>query len=653
MVSQLGTPHVDATPLWFGPSHRPLFGWLHLPPGGVVRGGVVLCQPLGIEATCVYFSYRLLADRLAESGLAVLRFDYDGTGDSFGNETDPDRLESWLTSVTAATDLLEDTGVGAIGLVGIRMGGLFAASEAARRGGVDALALWDPCLSGSAFLREQRFLRLLSQTSDSEADTDAEKAVEAPGIRFETETVDALSELALERIDGPLADRVLVLVPPEHSRPRALERRLNGLAVEWQEATGEDLLLDSRLQTPPLETIERLASWLSDTLNAGPVSIAPKESGSAEVGRSSTGKPIVESAVCFGGFDLFGIVTECEDTTDGPTVVLVNEGNTHHIGQARIWVDLARQLSRAGLRVLRFDLSGNGDSGIRPGQERHVSRAPEAVDDVHIAMRSASPGDPADVVLVGFCSGAYEVMEQALKTPPRGICVINPSFSFVPVEGAKPHPRPARQVTKPWLTAMVAPLLQRLARRRGTGEVNRWVNALDIATWPVAVAKRHPGNPELFLVVRPSIFAREHGDRVVGGHGESGGRHSSGFRPVRSSTYLPRFGKAGPKPPTIRSFPARPGRRTRSFGLGDGPAPASGEGPRRPSRRHLRNITDGHQSYGACKSFGAVRQHALTRAGPPRRFISPAWPQTAKMSDPQDFGPIRPSGPTTQTMNRL
>src|SRR6202034_3173165 len=93
---------------------------------------------------------------------------------------------------------------------------------------------------------------------------------------------------------------------------------------------------------------------------------------------------------------------------------------------------------------------------------------------------------------------AYEVMEQALRTPPRGICVINPSFSFVPVEGAKPHPRPARQVTKPWLIAMVAPLLQRLARRRGTGEVNRWVNALDLATWPVAVAKRHPGIPSSF-----------------------------------------------------------------------------------------------------------------------------------------------------------
>ena len=95
-------------------------------------------------------------------GLAVLRFDYDGTGDSAGEETDPGRVDAWLSSVTAAVDELAATGVPRIGLVGIRMGGLFAAHAAAQRGGVDALVLWDPCTSGKAFLREQRMLRLLS-----------------------------------------------------------------------------------------------------------------------------------------------------------------------------------------------------------------------------------------------------------------------------------------------------------------------------------------------------------------------------------------------------------------------------------------------------------------------------------------------------------
>ena len=58
-------------------------------------------------------------------------------GDSAGGETDPGRVDAWLSSVTAAVDELAATGVPRIGLVGIRMGGLFAAHEAARRGGVD------------------------------------------------------------------------------------------------------------------------------------------------------------------------------------------------------------------------------------------------------------------------------------------------------------------------------------------------------------------------------------------------------------------------------------------------------------------------------------------------------------------------------------
>ena len=162
MPEHLGRTETEATPMWFGSDDRPLFGWLHLPVGGAVSGGVVLCQPLGIEAICVYYSYRLLADELAARGLAVLRFDYDGTGDSAGHETDPGRVEDWLASVGTATDTLLGTGVTRVGLVGLRIGGLFAAQEAVRRGGVDALVLWDACLSGRAFLREQRFLRVLS-----------------------------------------------------------------------------------------------------------------------------------------------------------------------------------------------------------------------------------------------------------------------------------------------------------------------------------------------------------------------------------------------------------------------------------------------------------------------------------------------------------
>jgi pimeloyl-ACP methyl ester carboxylesterase len=492
LSDQLGSARATATPLWFGPSERPLFGWLHLPADRVARGGVVLCQPLGIEAICVYFSYRVLADRLADLGLVVLRFDYDGTGDSSGLETDPDRLEAWLSSVQAASAYLADTGVGAVGLVGIRMGGLFAASEASRRGGVDALVLWDPCLSGRAFLREQRFLRsLIVERNDK-----SESAVEAPGIRFEPDTVKELSDLDMVRMQGTLAPRVLVLVPPGRSKPRGLERRLEGSEVEWRDATGQDRLLDSQLQEPPYEAIESVAQWLSDALRGEPAPVPATLSPPNAVEWAPWGRPIVERTVRLGSLRLFGIVTEGTDTSHAPTIVLVNEGNTHHIGQSRIWVDLARHLGVAGFRVLRFDLSGNGDSGTRPGQQPHVARAPEAGEDVMEAMRSISPDDPSDVVLIGFCSGGYQIAEHSLTHATRGICVINPSFSFVPPEPGGSWPRPARQATKRWFVSLATVPLLLAARRRRPQELSRWLNALDIGTWPVAFATRRSSVPK-------------------------------------------------------------------------------------------------------------------------------------------------------------
>ena len=501
MPEHLGRTETEATPMWFGSDDRPLFGWLHLPVGGAVSGGVVLCQPLGIEAICVYYSYRLLADELAARGLAVLRFDYDGTGDSAGHETDPGRVEDWLASVGTATDTLLGTGVTRVGLVGLRIGGLFAAQEAVRRGGVDALVLWDACLSGRAFLREQRFLRVLSAgggvaDGGGGRDSSDDEAVEAPGLRFEPETVRALADLDLTRTDGPLAARTLVLTPPDLSRPRRLQRRLEGHQVEWHEATGQDRLLDSRLQEPPLDTIGRTADWLAAALGGEPVTaevgaLAP----TTVVGRTGSGRPVVERTVRLGSLGLFGILTEPADGATGPVIVLVDEGNTHHIGQARIWVDLARRLAPAGLRVLRFDLSGNGDSGARPGQPTHVARAPEAIDDVYEAMCGVSPEDPSEVVLVGFCSGAYQVLEQALVHPPTGICVINPSFSFRPPEPTGTSARPARQITRSWFVRLVEAPLRRLVRDRSSVGLGRWMNALEVGTWPVALAKRHPGIP--------------------------------------------------------------------------------------------------------------------------------------------------------------
>ncbi len=477
-----------ATPFWFDGPQRPLFGWFHAPDDGVVSGGVVLCPPLGIEAICAYFSYRALAERLVERGLAVLRFDYDGTGDSAGDDEDPGRVEAWRRSVRCAVDYLATTGVPQVGLLGMRMGGLLAADEAARRGDIDALVLWDTCVTGQSFLREQRALRMLSIGGED----GEEGAVDAPGLRFRPETVRALTELELPRDSGRLATRLLVLTHPERPRPQRLTRRFEGADVEWMEATGQGELLDPPLQEPPYETIQRVAEWLSTALAGPGAPVAMPESGPAVVARSRGGEDVVERPVMLGPLPLFGIVTELPGRSAGPTIVFVGEGNTPHIGQSRMWVELARVWAGEGLRVLRWDLSGNGDSGVRPGQPAHVARAIESFDDLYEVRRAISPDDPWNVVLVGLCSGAYQGLEEGLIAPPRGVCAINPILTFPLVDDPASNgpPRLARQATKAWVRRAGRVPARWISQRWAKDDPDHWLEAFEIGRWPAAIARR-------------------------------------------------------------------------------------------------------------------------------------------------------------------
>src|SRR4051812_18625410 len=95
-------------PLYFGPPDRPLFGafhssskavasdvWQSLPRGAAV----VLCSPFGHEEHHAHRSERHLAELLARAGFPVLRFDYDATGDSAGDDREGGRVEAWRASI--------------------------------------------------------------------------------------------------------------------------------------------------------------------------------------------------------------------------------------------------------------------------------------------------------------------------------------------------------------------------------------------------------------------------------------------------------------------------------------------------------------------------------------------------------------------------
>ncbi|HTZ09550.1 MAG TPA: alpha/beta hydrolase [Acidimicrobiales bacterium] len=426
---------MSATPVWFGPDRRPLFGILHVPDSGTARAGVVLCSPFGREDLYVYSTYRALAERLEELGLAVLRFDYDGTGDSAGTRHDPGRVAAWRESTRRALDLMRGAGPTVVAAVGMRMGATMAALEAAARP-LDALVLWDPCVSGRAFLREQQALQSVTLGPTATGDG----SVLTPGFLYDAETAAGIKALDIRATSGHLATHVLCLTRPDRPRDAGLFARLEGAgALDQASAEGQDTLLnvDGQKATVPESAVFHIAAWLS-TLS--PAQGAPFDAQpfvlpgpAAVVGDDGGDRSVVERPVRIGDAALFGIVTEPEDGPARTTVVCFNTGRSRRIGPSRLWVELARKWAADGLRTVRVDMSGLGESGLHPGQPRGVVYPPEAPVDVAAVARAVAPEDPSEVVLVGLCSGAFHAVEGGAVLGARGVVAVNPVLGIRPI----------------------------------------------------------------------------------------------------------------------------------------------------------------------------------------------------------------------------
>lgn len=142
------------TPFLFGSSDRRLFGILspreaNHPP----ELGVVLCNAFGREAIRAHRVFRVLADRLSRMGCDVLRFDYFGTGDSAGADSEVDLDGFKRDLLTAHLELERRTGVPSVAWIGMRLGATVAQSAmTANPAELVRVVLWDPLADGRDYL---------------------------------------------------------------------------------------------------------------------------------------------------------------------------------------------------------------------------------------------------------------------------------------------------------------------------------------------------------------------------------------------------------------------------------------------------------------------------------------------------------------------
>ena len=399
-------------------------------------------------------TYRALAEGLAEAGLVAVRFDYDGTGDSSG------------------TDEVPGPGGGLVGQRGRRR----------RPGPVDrrdAGRAWSACAPGPCWPRPRPIASATStpwwrgtragRGEPSSASSGrsaccasapgrpARCAGELPGYRFDDVTIKEVAELRLPVEDLAAAGRALVLTRPDAAVPAGARDARSGATVEWREAVGQAELIDVEpvFSRVPTATMADVVTWLGGALGGDRHWLTGPTRSAGTTVLAEGDQHIVERCRRLGPLGLFGIETApFGDDAKGPVMVMSNSGIDSHVGPNRLWVDLARQLAARGLRSIRFDLSGLGDSPARPGQRTRLSYAPESLADIGDVAAAASPEDPGNVVLVGLCSSAYLSLEGALQLLPRGVAAINPIFRFSPPEMAEGPMDRRRRICRPLTSAV-------------------------------------------------------------------------------------------------------------------------------------------------------------------------------------------------------
>ncbi len=425
-----------ACPFFFGVDGVSCLGWFHAAKPPRLGLGIVLCRAIGYESMCAYGAYTHLAEQLALVGFDVLRFDYPGTGDSAGDDAQPNRLQRWTDSIVYATQQLEKlAGCSEFCLFGLRLGANLAAHAATQLGGVAKLILWAPSPTGRAFARE---LRAAAFARDRRHDGDSEPVsgeIESLGFLYTAQTMADLDALPGLPADGPLADRVLILDRDDRPSAKPLFATLQsrGVDASYALAPGYAAMMNEPRETHlDAPTLSLLKEWLlSDLTDSKEVRAEPLSlplHAEQPIVRQHQFNGLCESVVSFGGMrfspvsKLFGILTEsdqaqeqqsCSDTA----VLMLNVAGNYRIGPNRIYVHMARELARTGCRTLRFDLAGLGDSRHDEGFRVANLYSKDSTLEVRAAIDFLSAKGCKKFYLLGICSGSFVAFQAALADP--------------------------------------------------------------------------------------------------------------------------------------------------------------------------------------------------------------------------------------------
>lgn len=266
---------------FLGPEGERIFTVLHL-PAEPPRAGLLVCTPILAEFEKNYRREVPLARILARAGIAVQRFHYRGMGHSDEAEMTFEGMRE--DALLAARSLVERTGISRVGVMGTRLGGMIAASTAAKFPG-GPLALWDPVVTPDRYFRDvMRYRRILATRKGRPAadSLDEELAkhgvVDAVGYELRRPLFDSLADHTLPRELGTEPRTVLLVQFGHPQRPlrseyRGLRDELTerGFRVDTAVASLDEMWLFATHWQPPERLLNVTVAWLERQLLPAPV----------------------------------------------------------------------------------------------------------------------------------------------------------------------------------------------------------------------------------------------------------------------------------------------------------------------------------------------------------------------------------------------
>jgi len=218
-----------------------LRGMLHLPAAPGPRPGVLFCHGFTGHRIEAHFLFVTIARRLEALGIASLRFDFAGSGESDGDFADM-TASGEVDDASAALDVLrarEEIDAARVGCVGLSLGGAVAAMLAGRRpADLRAVALL------SAVAEPARILSII-RTGRFETELAERDYIDWDGLMVRRAFLQDLEDLTPAEDLGRFAGAVLILHGGEDATVPVSEARTFATAREGSAGPTDLRVLDA------------------------------------------------------------------------------------------------------------------------------------------------------------------------------------------------------------------------------------------------------------------------------------------------------------------------------------------------------------------------------------------------------------------------